>query len=128
MGKVIHFEIPVADSDRAKAFYSEVFGWGVSAYGDFPYWLLEAGPEDQQGINGALMGQESMAEMGPPSTQVVIQVDDLDATIADVLAHGGTLVQGRQTVPGVGYSAYVTDSEGNRIGLMQEDFDAVAPE
>jgi len=27
MPKVVHFEIPADDLDRAKAFYSAVFGW-----------------------------------------------------------------------------------------------------
>jgi predicted enzyme related to lactoylglutathione lyase len=27
MGRVIHFEIPVSDSNRAAAFYQKVFGW-----------------------------------------------------------------------------------------------------
>ncbi len=56
------------------------------------------------------------------------EVDDLDATVAAALAHGATLAQGRQTVPGVGYTAYVIDTEGNRIGLMQEDVNAPAPD
>ena len=27
MGKVVHFEIPADDLDRAKSFYGTVFGW-----------------------------------------------------------------------------------------------------
>jgi len=29
MDKVVHFEIPFDDEGRAKAFYSEVFGWQI---------------------------------------------------------------------------------------------------
>ncbi len=32
MDKVVHFEIPVDDLDRAKKFYSSIFGWELQDY------------------------------------------------------------------------------------------------
>ena len=127
MGRVIHFELPVDDGDRARAFYSDVFGWDISSYGVFPYWPATTGPQDEPGIDGALMGAESMAPMGPKSTHIIIQVDDLDATVETILERGGSLAQERMTVPGVGYVAYVIDTEGNRIGILEEDTNATPP-
>jgi len=31
MARVIHFEIPVNDADRAIAFYQKVFGWKIES-------------------------------------------------------------------------------------------------
>ena len=39
---------------------------------------------------------------------------------------GGAVLQGKQLVPGVGWSAYLRDSEGNTVGLFQSD-PAAAP-
>ena len=41
MDKIVHFEIPVDDLARAKAFYGSIFGWGLDdvpgmgAFADF---------------------------------------------------------------------------------------------
>jgi predicted enzyme related to lactoylglutathione lyase len=37
------------------------------------------------------------------------------------LAAGGTEVHRPGPIPGVGYMAYVRDTEGNHLGLMQRD-------
>ena len=52
---------------------------------------------------------------------LVVGVDDVDESIARIEAAGGTIVQGRMPVPGVGWSAYFTDTEGNAVGVFQPD-------
>lgn len=37
MPKMVHFEIPVDDPDRASAFYRETFGWEISGFGEMPF-------------------------------------------------------------------------------------------
>lgn len=53
MAKIVHFEIPVDDPDRASAFYRAAFDWEISGFGDEPYWLVRAGAEDEPGADGA---------------------------------------------------------------------------
>ena len=53
-----------------------------------------------------------------------VQVDDLDGTLARVTDAGGNIVVERQPVAGVGWHAYVRDSEGNLLGVMQSDASA----
>jgi predicted enzyme related to lactoylglutathione lyase len=52
MNKVIHFEIPVDNVERAKKFYSDNFSWEMvqmgNEYGN--YVLLHTGPTDKDGI------------------------------------------------------------------------------
>lgn len=117
MAKVVHFEIPVDDSERASAFYREVFGWDVSGYGDMAYWLVTAGDDAEPGANGALIGRGDVHR----TPVLVIGVEDLDATLREVEARGNQVVQGKLPVPGVGWSAYVVDTEGNTIGVFQPD-------
>lgn len=117
MAKVVHFEIPVDDPERAQQFYQAVFDWKVQGYGDFPYWLVQAGPEDERGADGALIGR-SETHRAPV---VIIGVEDLDASTQRATEAGAQLVQGKQAVPGMGWSAYLRDPEGNVIGLWQSD-------
>jgi hypothetical protein len=42
MSKVVHFEIPIDDPDRAAGFYRDALGWDISRFGDEPYWLVRA--------------------------------------------------------------------------------------
>src|SRR4051794_41763930 len=62
MGRVIHFEIHAADTDRAQRFYTEVFGWGVQNFGGpMDYRLLITGPDGEAGINGAILKRQGDA-------------------------------------------------------------------
>ena len=116
MGKVVHFEIPVDDPDRARRFYADAFGWRFQGYGDMPYWLTDLG-EEGMGINGALIGR-SETHAAPV---VIINVDDIDDGIAMAVKAGATQVGDKNAVPTMGWSAYVRDPEGNVIGLWQTD-------
>jgi catechol 2,3-dioxygenase-like lactoylglutathione lyase family enzyme len=56
VSKVVYFEIPVDDPDRAAGFYRDALGWAISRFGDEPYWLVRAGADEEPGANGALTG------------------------------------------------------------------------
>ena len=115
MAKIVHVEIPVDDADRASAFYRAVLDWQINGFGDMPYWLVEAGADDEPGANGALIGRGDIHA----TPVLIVGVADLDATIAKVEGAGGTMLQGRMEIPGVGWSAYMKDTEGNTIGLFE---------
>ena len=117
MGKVVHFEIPVDDPDRAKTFYETAFGWSFQGYGDQPYWLTAIGPLDAGGIEGALIGRGDVHA----HPVVIIDVDDIDAAMQGAIDAGAEKVGDRTAVPTMGWSAYVRDPEGNVIGLWQTD-------
>ena len=114
MAKVVHFEIPVDDAQRARAFYRDVLDWQV-ADSDEGYWLVTAGPPDDVGADGALITRGELHA----SPVLVVGVGDLDATVAKAESAGGQVLHGRMEIPGVGWSAYVRDTEGNVVGLFQ---------
>ncbi len=49
MPRPVHFEIHAADPERARNFYSSVFGWKIEQWGDIPYWTIATGDDDQPG-------------------------------------------------------------------------------
>lgn len=121
-GKVVHFEIPADDVDRAGAFYRAAFGWNVNAMPDMGYTILSTTEADEQGmpatpgaINGGMMKREAPLT-GPVIT---IDVEDIDAALKQVDALGGSTVLGRQAVGDMGFAAYFKDTEGNTLGLWQ---------
>ncbi|MFI5041105.1 MAG: VOC family protein [Acidimicrobiales bacterium] len=124
MSKIVHFEIPVDDPDRASAFYRDVLGWEISGFGEQPYWLVRAGADDEPGANGALIGRGEVHQ----SPILIAGVEDIDDALSRIRQGGGQVVQGKLPIPGVGWSAYVLDSEGNTIGLFQADASAAAHE
>lgn len=122
MAKIVHFEIPVDDPERAVTFYHDVLGWEVSRFGEEPYWLVRAGGDEETGANGALVGREALHQ----NPVLVAGVANIDDVLARAGTAGGDVIQGKLPIPGVGWSAYLRDPEGNTIGLFQEDSQATA--
>ncbi len=120
--RVVHFEIPVDDGDRARAFYGDVFGWQLMHVPEMNYTLVTTGPTDpgkgptEYGfINGGMLDREG--EWSSPN--IVLEVDNLEDSLKAVTAAGGSVVQERQTVGDMGFSAYCKDTEGNLVGLWE---------
>jgi len=123
-GRVVHFEIPFDDGDRARAFYAEAFGWQVEPMSDLDYTMVRTGPtEAGQGpsepgfVNGGMFARnDDFPGTGPT---VVIDVPDIDEALQRVTRAGGTPLGARTPVGDMGFSAYFTDPEGNLIGLWE---------
>ncbi|KQZ76000.1 VOC family protein [Nocardioides sp. Root151] len=120
-GRVVHFEIPYGEGDRARAFYAEAFGWELLDIPEMSYTMATTGPSGETGpiepgfINGGMMRRESPTE-GPV---VVIDVPDIEASLAKIESLGGSTVLGKQAVGEMGFAAYFKDVEGNIMGLWQ---------
>ena len=120
MNRPIHFEIPADNPERAIEFYRRTFGWKFRQWdGPMPYWMIETGSE-APGINGGMMPRRHPSQ--PPVN--TLDVADVDASLAAVLAAGGTLAVPKMAIPGIGWLAYATDTEGNIFGMMQTDSSA----
>ena len=125
MARVVHFEIHAADPERAVRFYRELFGWELVRWdGPIEYWLVRTGDASQPGIDGGLLRRRGDPQTaGQPVNGYVCTVDvaDLDEVLARATRLGGTLAVPRMAVPGIGWLAYLTDSEGNLVGVLQSD-------
>jgi predicted enzyme related to lactoylglutathione lyase len=114
---VVHFEIPVADMDRAVGFYRAVLGHDlrrerVDGY-DMAFFPRADG---KPGASGALARGDVYV---PTRSGVILYFDvpDIDAVLARAARHGGAVLYPKTSVGAAGYVAEIADSEGNRIGL-----------
>ena len=120
-GRVVHFEIPYDDGDRARAFYEKAFGWQLMSMPEMSYTMVTSGPSGDQGptepgfINGGMMPRQE------PFTapNIVIDVDNIEDALRAVGEAGGTTAAERQAVGDMGFAAYFKDPEGNLIGLWE---------
>jgi uncharacterized protein len=118
--RVMHFEIQADDPERCGRFYASVFGWAVTRWSGGDYWLVDTGREPCPGIDGGLMKRRDPA--GHVCNTVVVESVDRHAAL--VVEHGGRIVVPKMPVPGVGWLAYGTDTEGNVFGMMEPDMAA----
>lgn len=120
-GRVVHFEIPFEDQERAAGFYTETLGWRLQPIPEMSYVLVTTGPSDEGPpsepgfVNGGMLERTGPFQ-GPV---VVAEVDDIEETLATVERLGGTTVTAKHPVGDMGFAAYVTDTEGNLLGLWQ---------
>ena len=97
MKRPVHFEILADDPEKAADFYRQVFEWEISTWGgEQAYWLVTTGPDDEPGINGAIMHRHF--------DQAVVNTQEVES-LADALERidgaGGKVVQGPNEIPGV---------------------------
>jgi predicted enzyme related to lactoylglutathione lyase len=128
MSRPIHFEIHASDPQRAIAFYGALLGWTFSKYdGPQDYWLIKTGDSAAPGIDGGMLPRHGAA---PEAMQAVnafvctIGIANLDTSVRRVGELGGSIALPKMAIPKVGWLAYVKDTEGNILGLMQADADA----
>jgi uncharacterized protein len=125
MPKVVHFEIPADDVDRAKKFYGSVFGWELQTMdmGDGEYTSVQTTAIDEQtqiptepgAINGGMFQRDERLT----SPVITIDVDGIDDALKQVEDAGGSTIQPRTAIPGMGAFAYFKDPEGNVMGLWE---------
>ncbi|MDQ2982726.1 MAG: VOC family protein [Actinomycetota bacterium] len=112
-GKVCYVEIPAVDVERSAAFYESVFGWKIR----HPREGRTAFDDTTGEVSGAwVTGRPAAAE---PGLLLYIMVDDADATVEAIVAHGGEIVQPIGMDPGE-TTVRFRDPGGNIVGLYQE--------
>jgi predicted enzyme related to lactoylglutathione lyase len=124
MPRVIHFEIHADNPERAAKFYSDVFGWTITKWaGPMEYWTVVTGPDGEPGINGGLMKRQHPlgGNDGVIAYVCTIDVADLDGSMAKALRLGAAIALPKMPIPGLGWLAYMKDTEGNVFGMMQND-------
>ena len=123
-GRVVHFEIPYDDGDRARSFYAAAFGWQLVPMQDLGYTMVMTGPTDEKTgatepgfINGGMF--ERTADFPGTGPNIVVDVTSIDEALGKVEEAGGAVVRGRTAVGEMGFTAYFTDTEGNLVGLWE---------
>jgi predicted enzyme related to lactoylglutathione lyase len=120
---VVHFEIPADDVERARKFYSSLFGWkieraDVRVDGDaMDYWMISTSGDsnDKTSLGGGLMKrkdpqQPNLNYIGVPS------IDEYSKKVEDL---GGSVLMPKTKVEGIGFFAVCTDTEKNSFALWE---------
>jgi uncharacterized protein YndB with AHSA1/START domain/predicted enzyme related to lactoylglutathione lyase len=114
MSRVIHFEIPAEDPERAINFYERVFSWEIQKWEHGDYWLVSTGSEDENGINGAIYPKETGSMV-----RDTINVESYDEFAKKIEANGGKMLTGKMPIPGMGFNGLFKDTEGNVFGIIE---------
>ena len=107
-GKLDYFELPAigATLDRAKAFYSQAFGWAFTDYG--PTYAAF-----NEGLDGGFQADTAEA---PPAPLPVLYSEELEATLAAVEAANGVILKPIFAFPG-GRRFHFRDPAGNELAV-----------
>ncbi len=120
--RVVHFEVPFDDADRARSFYRDVFDWSIQPIPEMDYNSVSTGPAGDDGMPaepGFIGGGMAKRDDSFKNPVIVLAVDDIDATLKVVEQHGGSTATPKLPVGDMGFAAYFNDSEGNVMGLWQ---------
>lgn len=108
-----YIELPVTDMARAKAFYTEAFGWTYTDYG--PTYASF----DNAGIDGGL-DAASDRKPSKDGALVVLFEKDLEACLSRVEKAGGTVTVPIFEFPG-GKRFHFSDPNGNDLAVWSDD-------
>lgn len=122
MSNISYFEVPADDVTRAKRFYVELLGWEFmrTQVPGIPveYWNITTGESRKDTLN---MG--GLYQRQEPSSRMMMYavVRDIDTAISKVKKMGGNIVSPKMTVDTVGILVTILDSEGNMLGLWEQE-------
>jgi predicted enzyme related to lactoylglutathione lyase len=113
------FEIPVANLDRAAAFYSKVVGRPLKheVFGGVPHAMF-ATAETKTTVTGALV-EDAKRPRGAGVT-IYLDVDGVQAAVDRAVAAGGKIVQPTTDIGPFGTVALIADLDGNVVGVHTE--------
>jgi len=126
LNPVVHFEMPYEDRERLVKFYTDAFGWQMQKLGeDMGDYVTATTTETDENnmvtnpgaINGGFFPRRPDWPAQYPS--VVIAVDDIHEAIKKVEDAGGTVLGEPMEIPGIGQYVSFTDTEGNRVSILQ---------
>ena len=125
MNPVVHFEMPFDNRERMAKFYRSAFGWQTQMLGEemgnYVFATTtetdETGPKKPGAINGGFFPKKPDWPAQYPS--IVIAVDDIAQALRKVTDSGGKILGEPMEIAGVGQYVSFTDTEGNRVSMLQ---------
>ena len=116
MASIVWFEIPADDVERAKSFYSALFGWKIDRLpGPMEYWRIDTGGSEDSPDGGLLKRQNPQ----PQGITNYISVASADESAAKVEKLGGKICMPKTAVPEMGYFVICQDPENNTFALWE---------
>lgn len=110
---VMWFEVLGTNGGELRKFYEKLFGWTYEVLPGPDYGVVATG--DKRGIPG---GVGSKPPGGRPWVTFYTETPDVTASLAKVVALGGTIVMPRTEFPGATVGVF-EDPEGHVLGLVE---------
>ncbi len=114
VGAMCWNELLTKDADAAKAFYSALFSWEYNVDESGYILIMNRGRN-----NGAMMQMDESFGGMPSMWQPYFTVADIDASIEQAQATGGTIIIPKTEAPGAGHFAYLSDPAGAHFYMIQ---------
>lgn len=121
--KPTYFDLTVEDVAAAKKFFGHVFGWHFEKFPmPYEYYRIQAGAEEEAGIDGGIGAiSDTPISGGKPLTQVTIPVPDIDRCIRQIEEKGGSVMEAKMPIPGIGWFAACAEPGGLLFGIIETD-------
>jgi uncharacterized protein len=109
------FEIPATDFERAIRFYELIFATKLIRDPRFPDMAIF--PYERPGISGCILRAPGRASQN--GVVVYLNCDgQLDDVLSRTVSAGAEIIEAKEELPAsLGWSAQISDTEGNRVGL-----------
>lgn len=117
-----YFEIHADDCARARKFYGEAFGWTFTPFpAGIEYYRIDTG--EPGAMRGGLLKRPGMVMplQAPNAFVVTLLSRSIDDDMNKATAAGAIVALPKFAVKGMGWTAYLIDTEKNVFGLFQED-------
>ena len=112
---ICHVEIPTTDFEKAKTFYSNLFGWKITLMPQMNWASFETGMEPGGGFNRV----DKVESVGEHGVLIYVSVDEIQETLAKVMELGGSVIKEKTEIPEIGWYALFGDLDGNVVGIYQ---------
>lgn len=112
-GKLNYVEFPAHNLTATKAFFSAAFNWSFTDYG--PDYVAFS----DQGLDGGFFRAELSSTTATGGALLVFYSADINATLAKIQRHGGTVVKPIFDFPG-GCRFHFTEPSGNEFAVWSE--------
>jgi uncharacterized protein len=109
MARLDYVELPATDIASTRQFYERAFGWSMTEFAP-TYSATTTGDTD--------VGLQSSPPDRPAAPLPVIQVRDLEESLAAVEAAGGRIVKPIRSFPG-GRRFHFADPSGNELAVWE---------
>jgi len=111
--KINYVEFPARDIEKAKAFFSRVFGWSFVDYGP------DYSAFSDEGIDGGFYRSDLSVSTTNGSALIIFYSNDLEKTQSNIEAAGGSIIKPIFSFPG-GHRFHFGDPNGNEYAVWSD--------
>jgi predicted enzyme related to lactoylglutathione lyase len=122
---IVHFEIPADDVERARKFYTTLFGWKIEKIevkkdGDkMNYWMISTSSKENRNEKPSLDGGLIKRQHPQQPNLNYVSVSSIDEYSNKVNELGGKIVLPKTEITDYGFFAVCIDTENNAFALWE---------